>query len=445
VKPRPHYQNAIFNLAGGASSAGMALVLPFLLNRFLSQADYAIWVLGFQAALYVPMFGLGVHQLLNRAIASSLARQELESLHQQVAAGFWMILLLSLLALSFVWISSFFVEQIARTSTVQEGQIRAVWLFVGTSAALGLGSLFFFGCFGGQQRYEWENTYKVIIASSFLGLIVGSWYLGFALDPFKLSLCYGLTIAAGLVFLSWRFRSQSQLRLTPIARWHFPSLKSYVHGMYGLGVWQIGMLMVSGFDLWIVAKCDFAAVPGYSIALSFLVFVSGSMNAIAGPLLPRFAAQLSKSDPNSGHLFFQTQFRTYQKKLLGVLAFLLIVLLLVPQFIWQWALKESASTFVMVFPILLLATCIRLSTLLYGLTLVSANLQHRVILSPLLEGVINVIASLVLASYLGPIGVAWGTLLGALVCVLMHALYNVPRTSRLIPLTPKALLCPWIS
>ena len=141
----------------------MALILPFLLNRFLNQADYAIWVLGFQAALYVPMFGLGMHQLLNRAIASSLAQSEWDSLQQHISAGFWMVSLLTLLALGFVWIGGFFVEHIAHASAAQEGQIRLVWLLVGTGAALGLSSLFFFGCFGGQQRYEWENTYKAIM------------------------------------------------------------------------------------------------------------------------------------------------------------------------------------------------------------------------------------------------------------------------------------------
>jgi len=439
VKSRPHFINALFNLAGGASAGLMVLVLPYLLNRVLSQSDYAVWVLGFQAALYVPMFGLGIHQLLNRGIAHHLARNEGDQLDRNLASGLVVVLALAVTAFCFVLIASLFVAQLTQANANQDLGISQVWMIVGSAASLGLLSLFFFGCFGGQQRYEWENLYKAIISIGFITLILGGLGLGLVIDPSALSQMYFAVICIGLLFLIWRFAKQSQLRIPTLKDWHFPTAKSYMRGMYGLSIWQVGILMVSGFDVWIVAKVDFAAVPGYSIALSFLVFLSGTIAAVAGPFLPRFSAELARTN----HGQFKPLFLSYQGKLILLIVAIFIGLLLLPYPFWLLLLKDSAPVFNLVFPILLLATCLRLMTILYALSVVAANAQHRVILSPLSEGVINIASSILLAYWLGPIGVAIGTLIGSVACLSFHALYNIPRTTDVIPLTPLSLICPW--
>ena len=50
-------------------------------------------------------------------------------------------------------------------------------------------------------------------------------------------------------------------------------------------------------------------------------------------------------------------------------------------------------------------------------------------MSPLAEGITNLVASLVGAYLFGAIGVAVGTLLGAFVSVGLHLFYNMPRTA----------------
>lgn len=439
MKSRPHYINALFNLAGGASSGLMVLVLPYLLNRILSQSDYAVWVLGFQAALYVPMFGLGIHQLLNRAIAHHLERDEHDYLNRNLASALVIVMVLAAAAFCFVLVGGKFVTQIIHANANQDLDIAQIWLMVGGAASLGLLSLFFFGCFGGQQRYEWENLYKAIVSIGFVSMILGGLGCGFVIDPSNLCQMYFAAICMGLSFLVWRFTKQSQLSLPTLRDWHFPTAKSYVRGMYGLSIWQVGILMVSGLDLWIVAKVDFSAVPGYSIALSFLVFLSGTIAAIAGPFLPRFSAELSQAN----HGQFRMLFLSYQGKLIILISAIFIGLLLLPYSVWQFLLKDSTPIFYLVFPILLLATCLRLMTILYALSVVAANAQHRIVLSPILEGVINVISSIFLAYWLGPIGVAIGTLIGSVACLAFHALYNIPRTTDVVPLTSLSLIYPW--
>jgi O-antigen/teichoic acid export membrane protein len=439
VNKRLYQTNVLFNLAGSASSACMVLLLPYLLNRLLSQEDFAIWVLGFQVVLYVPMLGLGIHQILNRTIAHSLALGDFTQLQRQLGSGFVLVLFLAFLAGTLVWFSGPYVGLLSGASSSTDQQIGMVWFIVGSGASVGLLSLFFFGCFGGQQRYEWENAYKAMIALGFLSIVWWADLKAITLTPIMLAFAYMLVIGCALAFLVWRFIYSDAFGLQMLKQWHFPTIKSYLRSMYGLGVWQIGILMVSGFDLWIVARVNFAAVPGYAIALSFLVFLSGSISAITGPCLPLFATHLAKADRST----FLQHFLVWQKRLLVLVIVLSVLLWCTPNSFWQLLLQDSASIFTQVFPILLLATCVRLMTLLYSLAILSANLQHRIVFSPLAEGLVNISCSVLLGLYMGVTGIALGTLLGALVCLLLHAFYNIPRTADKIPLTPQALIAPW--
>ena len=439
MNKRLYQTNALLNLAGGASSACMVLILPYLLNRLLSQQDYAIWVLGFQVVLYVPMLGLGIHQILNRTIAHSLALGDFSQLQRQLGSGFLLVLLLASMVGTLVWVSSPYVGLLSGASSGADQQIGLVWRTIGSGASVGLLSLFFFGCFGGQQRYEWENAYKAMIALGFLSLVWWADIQAITLTPLTLAFAYVMVIGGAMTLLVWRFIYSDVFSWRMLKQWHFPTVKSYLRSMYGYGVWQIGILMVSGLDLWIVARVNFAAVPGYAIALSFLFFLSGSISAIAGPCLPLFAAHLAKADQSA----FVVLFLVWQKRLLVLVAALCTLLWFTPNAFWQFLLQDSAPIFTQVFPILLLASCLRLSTLLYSLAILSANLQHRIVLSPLVEGSVNLACSVLLGLYIGVIGVALGTLLGALVCLALHALYNIPRTADKIPLTPKALIAPW--
>ena len=154
VNKRLYQTNALLNLAGGASSACMVLILPYLLNRLLSQQDYAIWVLGFQVVLYVPMLGLGIHQILNRTIAHSLALGDFSQLQRQLGSGFLLVLLLASMVGTLVWVSSPYVGLLSGASSGADQQIGLVWRTIGSGASVGLLSLFFFGCFGGQLEHR---------------------------------------------------------------------------------------------------------------------------------------------------------------------------------------------------------------------------------------------------------------------------------------------------
>ena len=413
------------------------VAIPFLLNRWLSQADYASWVLGFQIAMYIPLLGFGIHQILMRTIAHGFAEQSNAVVQKAIASGFFLICTQAFIGIAIVMISVFSLPLFLHVPIEELATIEAVWLRVGIAASLGLLALFYFGSFGAIARFEWENAYKAIIATVFIGLVFVL-YLTDHLLLIYIANAYIVAIVSGLVFLSAVFIRQKSMPRPQLHRLDKPLLISFFQGMRGISVWQLSAFLVAGVDIWIIARIAFDAVPGYSLALALVTFVVGVGVAFLSPCLPRFAQELSKP----GHGQFHGVFIHYQKRLLQIMATLLVLIIFVPNTIWEQLFQEATPVFLEVFPILLMAAFIRMLTVLYSIAIVSANLQHQVVFPPLAEGISNLIASIILGIWLGPIGVALGTLVGAVICFSIYSFHTIPNCATAVPVSAISLLIP---
>jgi len=77
--------------------------------------------------------------------------------------------------------------------------------------------------------------------------------------------------------------------------------------------------------------------------------------------------------------------------------------------------------------VLVVANMIWLSAIPYAMTLVGAGQQRLATVTPLLEGFSNLLASIVAGYMFGAVGVAMGTLFGALVGVAGNFVYAANR------------------
>lgn len=434
---RTHRSNALFNLVGGGFSMLTLVVIPFLLNRWLSQADYTNWVLGFQVAMYIPLLGFGIHQILMRAIAHGFAEQSSAVIQKAIASGFFLICMQALIGILIVTISVFSLPFFLDVPQSELAVIEGVWIRVGIAASFGLIALFYFGSFGAIARFEWENGYKAIIAIVFIGLVFVLHFSG-RLHLIYIANAYIVAITSGLVFLSAVFFRQKAIPRPQLPQLDKPLLFSFFQGMRGISVWQLSAFLVAGVDIWIIARIAFDAVPGYSLALALVTFVVGVGVAFLSPCLPRFTQELSKP----GHGQFQGVFIHYQKRLLQIMAILIALIALVPNVIWEQLFQEATPVFLEVFPILLIAAFIRMLTVLYSIAIVSANMQHQVVFPPLAEGISNLLFSIVLGVWLGPIGVAMGTLIGAVICFCIYSVHTIPNCFGAVPVRAISLLIP---
>jgi O-antigen/teichoic acid export membrane protein len=117
---------------------------------------------------------------------------------------------------------------------------------------------------------------------------------------------------------------------------------------------------------------------------------------------------------------------------------LLLVLTGVPMFIYAgpiihlWIGQRYVASGAPLLAVLIFANIIRLIGQPYAIIIVAAGQQNYIKVSPLSEGVSNFIASIVLGSFFGGIGVALGTLFGSIVSVASHLWYSMPRTKSVI-------------
>lgn len=415
----------------------LVLLVPYWLNQSLGAKQYALWALAYQVITYTPLLGFGLNQILIREIASSLRRSDTRALHTILSNSFWVLIILIAASFLLVAITGFWIDDLLPISPDARIQFQWMWWVLGGAGSIGLLSLYFFGVFGGHQQYLWENTYKTTLVVSF---VLGLWVLSSTQQFNGLSLAgiYALAVGVALLLLAlvYAIAGFPKPRRSQVDR---ATTFALVRGMYGLGIWQLSLVLVSGLDLWIVARLDFDAVAGYALALSCMTFLMGVGGALFSPSLPVFAKALAGEDRSE----FAALFRRHQRWLMAIALALALGIIGLPNSLWSALFKDSSAAFIAVMPILLLATVLRLSTLLYAYALIGANRQHQIIASPLLEGVLNVGLSIVLGIWLGPVGVALGTLAGAVLCLAMATLYNMPRQRHWVPVHASDLLLPW--
>jgi Na+-driven multidrug efflux pump len=93
-----------------------------------------------------------------------------------------------------------------------------------------------------------------------------------------------------------------------------------------------------------------------------------------------------------------------------------------------WVGADYASNTLLFGELLVAAQTIRLTLMPYTLIGFSAGEQKHMLVSPIVEGVVNLAASIALVRVMGAAGVAVGTLIGAVVGIALHFFVSMNRT-----------------
>jgi O-antigen/teichoic acid export membrane protein len=104
------------------------------------------------------------------------------------------------------------------------------------------------------------------------------------------------------------------------------------------------------------------------------------------------------------------------------------LLLLMHPVLRAWVGPDYAIHALWLAEILVVAQFARLTMLPYALIGFAAGQQQRMLASIVVEGIVNLLCSLVLVRFIGALGVALGTLIGALVGVWLHFTISLRRT-----------------
>lgn len=390
----------------------------------MTPASYAVWVLALQVVAYVGYLDFGLQAAVGRYIAFANEKKDPNLRDGTFSTAFGGLSIAAFLGLLLTVAAAMAAHRMfPSVPPTLLASMRMAILILGASVALGLPASAWNGVFIGLQRYEvpaiTTGAGKVLSAIGLILAVIAGRSLVFmaivmaSVNVLSYALQYGILR---------RIASEICFKRELITRRLIRELSGYC---FSLTVWSFSMLLINGFDLVMVGRFQFSAVTPYSVAATLITFLAGVQIAIFGVLMPHAAQLHARQNAEAlGNLVVKTT-------KLGMLLLLLMGLPLVvfaTQIIRIWIGQQFGQVGGSILIILVIANMVRLTVVPYTSILIGTGQQRLIIVSPLIEGATNLLCSVLLGLRYGAIGVAWGTLIGAVAAVLVNIFYNLPRT-----------------
>jgi O-antigen/teichoic acid export membrane protein len=407
-------KNAIANLVRGGATAAVAIALPRFLTRSLDMEHFAAWSLILQIAAYASYLDFGLQTAIARFVAQAA---ELEQKERQAKLVSTALILLSLAALIAFSIISIVIWQFPHLfAGVPAGllpEFRRAALLLSLVACLLLPLSTYTGVLIGMHRNEIPAL--AIGGSRIAGALAVIVACRHTQSLTVLALCIGApNLLGGLLQMAavQRIILEGRARLRYISRGIGAELLRFCAG---LTVWSFGMLLVSGLDVTIVGHVHFSAVGFYSVASMLITFFAGLTNSALGALLAPVAALHAREEKDR---ILHILFAATRMTLLANLSLTAAIFLFGGPMLQLWVGPIYAQSALPILKILAIAQTFRLMVAPYSVMLISTGEQSKAIPAAICEALVNLIASVLGIMVLGPIGVAWGTLAGAVCGVL---------------------------
>jgi O-antigen/teichoic acid export membrane protein len=446
-------KNALANVMRGGASAVVAIVLPHFLTRSLGADRFAGWALMLQLAAYANYLDFGVQTAVARYLAGALEKGDRELRDRLLTNAVAILSAGGAIAISGLVIVAWQLPHLFRSVPLSlSGEIGSGILILGILTGVGLPLSAYTGALIGMQRNEFPAL--AIAGSRILGAAAVVFVVHWTHSLAWLALCIALpNLASGFVqyTIAKRLLPGIRFRSSRLNRGMTMELIRYCST---LSVWSVGMLLVSGLDVTIVGLFNFQAVGAYSIAATLVMFFSGMNNAAFSAMLAPVAVMQARGDYASIRrlILLTTRLSSYFS-----IAVVAAVFLFGEALVRAWVGPSYLSVALPVLEILLLGQAIRLTGNAYATALVGMGLQRYGILPVLVEGLSNLLLSVLGMLLIGATGVAWATLVAASVALMIVVFVVLPRITALaingkvfimqgivIPLLPFTFVFVWI-
>ncbi|AEU39152.1 lipopolysaccharide biosynthesis protein [Granulicella mallensis] len=418
-------KNASANLIRQGSAWVLVLVLPPLLVRTLGKDSYAIWVLTLQMGGYIFLVDSAIQGAVGRFVAQADSRNDLRYMSQMVSSALVLLLVASCVAtVALLGLAWKLPDLLQHSSQTMNDIARRVLLIIGFSYIVTLPFAATAGIFVGLQRNAVitiaSTTGKVISAVGTAWAALHHWGLVWMASLSSI----GVLVQPLIYWLALRrLPARPQFGVRLLSR---SSVRVFFSFSAAILLTQFTSLLISGLDMPIVTAFDFQHAAYYAIATTLSNMLMVPYSAIITPVMPIATAIHSNSTPEHlGRVLLKvTRFSTCLLCLLG----LFLSLGLHPMLSW-WISTDYASHAATFAEILILAQIVRLTLMPYALVGFSAGQQRQMLLSPIGEGVVNLACSVIGASLYGAVGVALGTLVGAIAGAALHFFVSMKKTS----------------
>ncbi len=413
-------KNSVANLLRFAVSVLAAALLPPFLTRRLSHDMYAAWVLILQLGAYAAIFELGLQAAISKFVAQHHATQDHAGTSSVVSTATALLTASAALALTAVGILVWQVPHLfGQLTPPLVHQVRLGILLIGGATALALPTTALASSFQGVQRY---NVPMIIGGGSQLLSTLAIIIAVFCHSSLiVMGACVAaITLAAGLLQVgAWRrYLAHVRITVSGVTRRMTRTIFNYCAAM---SVLSFAMLLISGLDTVIVGHFDFKQTGFYAVAASLTNFVILTAGAVFNPLLPATSelAALGDRAAVASLTLRSTRFCAVLLVLTG-----LPLLLYGEPILSLWVGADYARNSILFLEILTIANMLRLCVLPYFIIVLGNGRQRDGFVAAIGEGVVNLIASIALASKFGAIGVAAGTFIGAMFGFGLHCSFH---------------------
>ena len=425
-------KNALANVCRGGATAVVALALPHFLTRSLGGERFAAWSLMLQMSAIAAYFDFGLQTILGRFVAQAAERGEDQTLSKLASTSMMLLAVASLFPLAACVLFLPLLPLLFHASSVvivHEIQKGAAILVIGTALSLPLSSCT--GLLVGLHRNEIPAL--AIGATRLLGALTIIVYTRYTASLTILALCFtGWNLIGGLVQLFWLKSLLPSLRLT--AQLCDASLaKVLVRDSLVFTVLSFCMIIINSLDLTILGHFNFIAVGPYSVATTLTTFLYGLNATVCAAFYAPIAVMEQRGD--------QAGIRTSLERLtlfmsLINMAVIVANYLLGKALITLWVGPAFMPKTFPILQVLLVANAIRLVASPFASGVIATGRHKALISGGVIEAAVNLPVSIIGAVFMGPIGVAYGTLVGAVVGVLWILIV----TSRV---SVNDLMAPW--
>lgn len=422
--PLRFLKNAVSNLLSGASTAVLAIVLPYVLVKHFDPAAFGLWVLMLQLGGYANYLNLGIQTAVGRYVAEALSLGNDHRIGAIASAGTQFLTILALFgAIALVCTAIFFDRIFTQVLPSLIPVARTSVLWIGGAFLLALPASATLGVFIGVQKNE---VPAYIAIGSRVAVGAGTaWIAATTHDLVSTSIAFFATSLADLIFRYWiyvRSFPRWPIRMLSLDRALSVDLARYCTS---LAVWSVSMLLVNGVSITLVGVLDFKNLAYFGVAVSLVTFLVGIQQSVFSPLIQIFAGLHTRGDdPKSMRLLMLSS---------AVCSALLVLVSLILYgfgkiLLLNWVGEVYSSNAFPILMVLVLGNIIRYSATPYALWLIATGQQRKVLLTPFVEGLVNLAVSVAAGYQFGAIGVAWGVVVGGITGIAANFLFNIPRT-----------------
>lgn len=376
---------------------------PFILHR-LGDAAFGIWVLIFSVTGYYGIFDLGIRSSVIRFVAKFSAAKDQESLTRIVNTSLFFYASVGCLTILLTLVGTVYVDSLFKIPAEFHSTARWLFLMVGASVALGFPLGVFTGALEGLQRFYLVNSMNMVFALLRAGLVVVALLHGHGL----LALAF-ITTVVPLVSALIRVWIALRILRTPVSfRYVNRDTARLImsHSSLTFMIVISSQLRFQTDEIIIGSLMSSKDIAHFSIGARIVDYAANVVSCISQIFVPMASQSDARGDANRLQKMLIAGNRACSFAIFPICATLTIMGKSLIE-VWVGAKYISQSypvLLVLIIPFTFMLSQAASSRMLLGTS------QHRTLgIVTLVEGVINILLSIVLIRPYGILGDALGT------------------------------------